>query len=66
VLTFHRLSAPAQLLNHMVEDTTEVPDLVIAIPKAYRDIEVPFSDAHNLALKFRHHKAQIVAALGCG
>jgi hypothetical protein len=49
----------------MVEDTTEVPDFVIAIPKVYRDIEVAFSETDNLALEFCHHKAQIVTAFGC-
>jgi hypothetical protein len=61
---FHSFSALSQLLNHMVEDTTEVSDFVIAIPKAYRNIEVAFSYTHNLVLEFRHHKAQIVADFG--
>ena len=66
MLTFHLLSAPVRLLNHMVEDTAEVSDLVTAIPKLYRDIEVPFSETDNLALEFCHHETQIVAAVGCG
>jgi hypothetical protein len=69
MLTFHRLTAPVQLLNHMVEDTTEVPNFVIATPKVYPDIEVPFAETDNLALKFRHHGSRRPTEVGpidCG
>jgi hypothetical protein len=45
---------------------TEVPDFVIAMGKAYRDIEVPFSEADNLVPKFRHNKPQILVTFGYG
>jgi hypothetical protein len=66
VQPFHLFSALAQLLDHVVEVTTEVTDFVVAVGKTYRDIEVPFSDPHNLALKFHHNKPQIIATICCG
>jgi hypothetical protein len=66
VLPFHLFSALAQLLDHVVEATTEVTDFVVAIGKAYGDIEVTFSNAHNLVLKFQRNRSQIVAAFSCG
>src|SRR5579871_4431785 len=66
VLAFHLLSAHVQLLNHMVEDRTEVPDLVIAISKTYRYIEVPISKTDDLVPKVRNRKLQIVANIGRG
>ncbi len=66
VQMFHTLLALSQLLNHMVEFATEVPDFANAIAEPYRRIEVAFSNLYNLALKFRHDSLQIVANLGRG
>lgn len=53
------------MLDHVVEATTEVTDFVVAVGIPYRDIEVAFSDAHNLALKFPHNKPEISATVSC-
>jgi hypothetical protein len=37
----------------MVEGATEVPDLVIAMAEAYRDIKVSISNADNFVPKVR-------------
>jgi hypothetical protein len=66
VRVFHSFSALSQLLHHVVEGTTEVPDFVIAMGKAYRDIEVPFSEADNLVPKFRHDNLQIITTVSYG
>lgn len=52
VVPFDLFAALAQLLDHMIEVTTEVSDFVVAVGEANRDIQVPSSDAHNLVLKF--------------
>jgi hypothetical protein len=57
---FHSFSALSQLLNHMVEVTTEIPDFVIAIRETHRDIEVAFADAHNPAPQFGHNSLQVI------
>jgi hypothetical protein len=62
---FHSRSALSQLLNHMVEVTTEIPDFVIAIRKTYRDIEVAFAHAHNPASQFGHNSLQVITT-PCG
>jgi hypothetical protein len=59
----HFFSAFAQLLNHLVEASSEVTDFVCAIGKAYPDIEVSFSDAHNLVLQFHPDKPEIIATI---
>jgi hypothetical protein len=33
---------------------------------AYRDITISFSDAHQLAVEFRHHQLTTVVTFGCG
>jgi hypothetical protein len=48
----------------MVEGATEVPDLVIAMAEAYRDIKVSISNADNFVPKVRHNKAQIGFTFG--
>src|SRR5580765_434546 len=65
MLPFHFFSALAQLLDHAVKATTDFADSVVAISKAYRDIEITFPKAHNLAMKFQHNKLQIITTVSC-
>src|SRR5450755_2003299 len=48
VQPFHLFPTLAQLLDHVVEATTEASDFVVAIGKTYCDIEFPFAEADNL------------------
>jgi hypothetical protein len=45
VQSFNPAPAFVQLKNYLVETTTEVTKVVVAIDKAYLDIEATFADA---------------------